>query len=128
MSKESVSMPVDSQETLTVSDITPAENNNVVLWKTENSAIATVYNGMIRARGVGSTTITAFAQDGSYSKEIAVTVTPNTTIASAGAVIKTDVDSVVTQEDGELFLNPSYEVNGTKQEGVSFAYASADEM
>ncbi len=52
----------------------PAVTNDVVLWKTEDDSVATVYNGKIRAKGEGTTTVTAFSQSGSVSAEIQVTV------------------------------------------------------
>lgn len=56
-------------------DTAPKNSNDVVLWKTDDDTVATVYNGKIRAKGEGSTTITAFAQSGSVTAEITVTVT-----------------------------------------------------
>lgn len=53
----------------------PEASNDVVLWKTDNDAVATVYNGKVRAKGEGTATITAFAQSGSVTAEITVTVT-----------------------------------------------------
>lgn len=65
--------------------VTPENTNDVLLWKTADPNVATVYNGQIRARGIGTTTITACSQSGSVKETLTVTVNPvagdgNTTI------------------------------------------------
>lgn len=52
----------------------PEASNDVVLWQTDDDTVATVYNGAVHAKGEGSTTIRAFAQSGSVTAEIQVTV------------------------------------------------------
>ena len=96
----------------------PEENNDVLLWKTADPEIATVYNGRIRARGIGSTTVTAFSQSGSASAEIKVTVTAAGEAASA---ITTEADSYELAEGEKQFLNA---VSDT--EGVFLTYHSDD--
>lgn len=96
----------------------PEENNDVLLWKTADPEIATVYNGRIRARGIGTTTVTAFSQSGSVSAEIKVTVTAAGEAASA---ITTEADSYELAEGEKQFLNA---VSDT--EGVFLTYHSDD--
>jgi endoglucanase len=52
----------------------PENSNDVVLWKTADDSIATVYNGKVRGKGQGTTTVTAFSQSGSVEARITVTV------------------------------------------------------
>ena len=52
----------------------PAETNDVLLWKSSDDSIVTVHRGIMRARAVGSVTITVFSQSGSCEKTFAVTV------------------------------------------------------
>ena len=44
----------------------PARNNDVVLWKSDDTSVASVYNGKITATGVGTTTIHAYSQADAY--------------------------------------------------------------
>lgn len=79
---------------------TPENANDVLLWKTDNASVATVYNGKIRARGIGTTLVTAYSQSGSVSQQVTVTVNaapsqnPCTSIASADAYALTVDDYV----------------------------------
>lgn len=52
----------------------PADCNDIILWKTSDPAVATVYNGRIHSRGIGVATITAFSMTGDIKVEIPVTV------------------------------------------------------
>lgn len=54
--------------------VKPSKTNDVVLWKTADATVATVSNGHVRARGIGSTILTAFSQSGSVKQEITITV------------------------------------------------------
>lgn len=71
--EESLELKMGETAELTVTEV-PAENNDVVLYKTEDASVATVYNGMVRAKGIGETVITAFAQNGEAVTEINVKV------------------------------------------------------
>ena len=53
---------------------TPAECNDIILWKTSDYDVATVYNGKIHGKGIGVATITAFSMAGDVLVEIPVTV------------------------------------------------------
>lgn len=54
--------------------VQPSTANDVLLWSTDDASIATVYNGTIRARGIGQTVIHAASQSGSYTTDITITV------------------------------------------------------
>lgn len=53
---------------------TPETSNDVILWKTKDASVATVYNGKIRAKGVGSTVVTLYSQNSDVAVDIPVTV------------------------------------------------------
>lgn len=61
LNKSSLALVLNGYETLTAT-ITPNNEctaDNVVLWSSSNTSVATVSNGIVNAVGVGSTTITA---------------------------------------------------------------------
>lgn len=72
--RDKLELPVGGEAQISVRTA-PAAANDIVIWKTDNDSVATVYNGKIFAKGEGSTVITAFAQSGSVQAEISVTVT-----------------------------------------------------
>lgn len=64
LDKSSISMLVGDEETL-VATITPkGVTSNEVIWTTTNSAVATVRDGVVVAKGYGNATITATTTDG----------------------------------------------------------------
>lgn len=69
LSTETLSLDLFERETLTVS---LQELTGDVVWTTSDAAIATVQDGLVRALGVGTATITATV--GEYSATCAVTV------------------------------------------------------
>lgn len=79
----------------------PANSNDVVLWSTDDDSIATVSRGKIRARGIGTTTIKAYTQNGDVEKEVKVTVNADKDNA-AESVEAEDSYTVVTGRSVEL--------------------------
>lgn len=124
VSKENVSLKAGESTTITVSNKLPSNSNDVVLWKSDNAEIASVYNGKIMARAIGTTTITAFAQSGSETavKTIDVTVEAQD-VAVASTAIKTDYKSYELENGGEAFINGSAEPAGN---GAYVTYQSSD--
>ncbi len=52
----------------------PVDCNDIVLWKTSDPDVATVYNGWIHGKSMGVATITAFSMMGDVEENITVTV------------------------------------------------------
>lgn len=73
ISDENISMVIGDSKKLTT-EYAPIDTNDVILWKTDDETVATVSNGNIRARGIGTTTLTAFSQSGSIDKTIHIEV------------------------------------------------------
>lgn len=70
---EAVTMKIGEKQTIeTVT--APADANDVLLWSTEDDSIATVYRGILQAKGIGTTKIHVYSQSGSVEKVIFVTV------------------------------------------------------
>lgn len=70
---DSLELKMGDTANITVEEV-PTDNNDVVLYKTDNPNVATVYNGMVRAKGIGETVITAYSQNGDAVAEINVKV------------------------------------------------------
>ncbi len=83
---------VPGERTKLTTETAPADSNDVVIWSTDDDNVATVYNGLIHAKGIGSTIVRAYSQSGSVTKEIAVTVNPNKGDNAATSIV-TDADS-----------------------------------
>ena len=56
-------MECNTTKTITTKNVTPEANDDVILWKSDDALVASVYNGVITARGIGTTTITAYSQE-----------------------------------------------------------------
>lgn len=102
--EEKLSIKVGDTATVTAT-VEPSENNDVVLYKTSDPTVATVYNGMVRGKGMGTATITAYSQSGKAETSFTVTV---------GAK---EVDSAITEitvpKEMELKVGESMYINAT---------------
>jgi len=86
--------------------VVPENTNDVVLWKTQNSKIATVYQGNIRGRGVGMTTITAYSQSGTVEKTFQVYILAAEHKAPATEIIIA-TEEYTLEPEKSLYLNAS---------------------
>ncbi len=92
LNKASTLIEKGKTETLTITEILPenASNKNVK-WTSSNTNIATVNNGVVTAKEIGSATITVTAQDGSgISAKCNVRVTKPISILKPGDYIQYD--------------------------------------
>lgn len=101
---------------------TPINANEVLLWASEDSTVATVYQGEIIARGIGTTTILAYSQSKNVIKTIEVTVLPQDTEAKTTGIFL--LDSKVSLSEGKYaWLNASFEGG---DENTFLTYRSLD--
>lgn len=119
---EEISLAVNETQKVDVS-VTPADTNDIVLWKTENPDIATVAYGRIHAKGIGTTTITAFSQSGSAEKTISVTVTPEEASVKCES-LTTDVEEYQLKAGESVHLTASVTPADTTE---TLYYTSSDE-
>lgn len=70
--KTEVNLPVNGEETVTVACTLEGA---VILWDSDDPAVATIENGVIKALKVGECTLTASTTDGALSATVKVTVT-----------------------------------------------------
>lgn len=73
--EKEIQMDVDETKEISVS-VEPEQHDDVVIWKSENEEVATVYQGKIHAISNGQTDIVAYAQSGQVEVKIPLTVGP----------------------------------------------------
>jgi endoglucanase len=111
VSEEKVTLTLGDNKKLTA-EYAPADSNDIVLWKTGDETVVTVFNGNLRARGIGTATVTAFSQSGSVEKTVQVTVNAKAGSAPCTA-INLDSSEYETEIEGCLNLEPGLEPAGT---------------
>lgn len=101
----------------------PENSNDVILWKTADETVATVAYGKIHGKGVGSTIITAYTQNGSVSVDIPVTVEPEA-VSNPCTDIIVERDSYDMTVKDSIWLNPQLTPANTEE---IVGYRSSDE-
>ena len=76
VSEDSVELMAGESATVTASATAPDNTNDTIVWTTSDNTVATVHDGVIRARAEGTAVITAKALTGEAKEEITVTVNP----------------------------------------------------
>lgn len=74
LNKSSLALTVGGSETLTATVFPPNATNKNVCWTTGDSSVATVENGVVTAKAVGRTTITAASAESDKTAVCTVTV------------------------------------------------------
>jgi aryl-phospho-beta-D-glucosidase BglC (GH1 family) len=92
LSTNAVSLAAGSSVNVTA-EVLPAETNEAVLYSTSDPSVATVYDGFIRAKGIGRCIVSAYSQSGDVREQIEVTVYPDETLSSPLKSIETDADA-----------------------------------
>jgi len=75
LNKTALSITEGKTETLTATVLPADATNKNVTWKSSNTNVASVINGVVTAKSVGTATITATTVDGGYKATCEVTVT-----------------------------------------------------
>ena len=73
LSKEKLTMEAGAQEEISAV-VLPENSNDVVLWKSQDESVATVFSGKVCAVGDGKAEIIAFSQSGSVQGSVMVQV------------------------------------------------------
>jgi hypothetical protein len=101
LDKESITLLVNSSETVTATVLPANASNKNVIWKSSNTNIATVdTNGRVTGHSVGLTVITATTEDGNLIAHCAVNVMTSVGIS----------DYIVNHADLRLYPNPASDV------------------
>ena len=109
MNKTSTSLYVGDTETLTATVQPGNASNQAVTWSTSNPSVATVENGVVRATGRGTATITVTTADGNYTATCTVTVSRYSTGGGPTTYAVTAPDV----ENGTVRVSPSRTSRGT---------------
>lgn len=72
-------LEVGQSSSLTATVAPSNATNKAVTWSSSDATIASVNNGLVSAISVGNATITVTTEDGSYTADCEVTVTPSST-------------------------------------------------
>jgi len=74
LDKNNITLTVGENETLKVTVLPGEATNKTVSWKSDNTIVADISNGMVTAKEAGTATITVTTKDGNYTATCAVTV------------------------------------------------------
>lgn len=95
-SKTSLELTMGERETISAV-AAPEDTNDVVVWSTDDDNVATVFNGMVHAKNIGTTTIHVASLSGSVSEDIEVTVKRTPKTDDSATEITTDADSYIVK-------------------------------
>ena len=118
--KSEVNLKMGETYTTKVS-VTPSEaSQDMMVWSSDDTSVATVYNGKITATGIGSTTVHVKSYLGTAKADVKVTVS-----AADGTACEsiTAPDSVTVNVEGYTRLNA---VNATEGSDAFLTYKSSD--
>lgn len=129
---EHLEMTIGDIDTVKVT-ATPDNTNDVVLFSTDNDEVATVFNGMIRAKGIGETTIHVYSQNGTVKKDIKVTVnaketddkvkiTTNKTNYQIVVGSSATIDAKASNDEKITFISANPEICTVNSQGVIYAH------
>ncbi len=112
---------IEYGESSTVSAaVEPSNTNDVVLWKSEDDSIATVYRGIIQGNKIGTTYVTAFSQSGSAEERIKVTVLPR--------AAENPATSITTGQDSYTLIKGKYtNLNASSDNGETLIYSTSND-
>lgn len=105
LSEPSLTMTIGDSKYITA-QIVPKDSNDTLQWVSSDDTVATVSRGHVRARGIGTTTLTVSSRSGSVIKAITVTVNARSSMKPCTS-ITIDKTSYSIEEDGYIYLKAS---------------------
>lgn len=93
--------------------VTPADSNDMLVWSSDDTAVATVAAGKIVATGIGNTVVHVKSYSGSASKDIVVTVSADTSVKACD-VIETSIAQKTLQAGESIRLNAKNATEGSE--------------
>jgi uncharacterized protein (TIGR02145 family) len=107
LDKNNITLDIGETATLKATVYPEDAANKTVNWTSSNTNVATVANGTVAAREVGTATITVTTEDGNYTATCLITVTPEWVEISGVKWAKRNVDMPGTfaakQEDAGMY-------------------------
>ena len=107
LDKNNITLEIGETATLKATVYPADAANKVVKWESSSPTVADVVNGIITAKEVGKTTITVITEDGNFTAECVVIVTPEWVEISGVKWAKRNVDMPGTfaanPEDAGMF-------------------------
>ncbi len=120
--EQKLSMKAGEYQQLTM-NVSPESTNDIVLWSTDDDAIATVSNGKIHAKGTGVTTVHTYSQSKSFEKDIKVVVSPSGN--ETATAIKTKKAYYEIKEGGQAQIETELTPENSKDE-VTYTSSNTD--
>lgn len=102
LSETSLSLNVGESRTLTAGILPSNAADKSVTWKTSNPGVATVINGTVSAKSVGTATITVETNDGGFTRTCAVTVNA---VQISSMTIEPSAVNIETKSTKQLSVN-----------------------
>lgn len=102
LNKNKLELTKGKSETLSASINPINATNKIVIWNSSNTNVATVSNGKVTAKGVGTATITAKASNGKIATCVVKVVNPTNPIPVSSVLIKEYSISIKAGESRKL--------------------------
>lgn len=113
--------PLYAGESITlIEEVLPNNaSDKSVTWSSDNSAIATVFNGVVTGEGVGTANITVTTVDGSFTATTQITVNPSSIAAFKNGDFEDGLNHWSTWQDIVTTTSGAYEGNSLRLNGVA---------
>ena len=105
LNKTTLALDVGSTQTLTATVAPSNATNKTVTWKSSNTNVATVSNGIVKAIGAGNATIIATTVDGGKTATCIVTVNAPAAVYEDNLYISADKVTARAGEEVDINLN-----------------------
>ncbi len=122
LDKTSITLTEGDSETLTATVSPSNATNKNVIWKSSNTSVATVNNGVVTALKAGTATITVTTEDGGKTATCQVTV--NARIYNVESVSLDKTSITLTEGDSQTLTATVYPANATNKK---VSWKSSDE-
>ena len=117
LDKTALNLTVGDQYTLHATVNPSNATNKAVQWKSSNTAVATVNNGVVTARATGQATIYVTTVDGGYSASCVITVTEKTVAVTGVSLDKTEL---TLAEGGQYTLHATITPSNATNQNVKW--------
>ena len=94
-------------------------SDQTVTWRSDNSSVATVFNGVVTGESVGTANITVTTNDGGFTASTLVTVSPSSIAAFKNGDFEDGLNHWSTWQDVVVTTSGAYEGGALRNTGVS---------